>query len=239
MGAADPFKPAAVPSNPPHASPADSSLTVIHPGDPRRAAAEALVRSCFRETYGARVGYFLPSLLTLFQPPRGPQAVLGFGSATGQPLFLEHYLEVPIQEAVARVSGRAVARADMVEVGNLAVAFPGGARCLAVALTAFLAARGAGWVAFTARTALRNTFERLGIALHPLAEARADRLPGGGSEWGRYYDDGPLVVAARVRQGAAAVRSRLPDRDGLLAAMWAQGQALGVSTRGLPVGGVR
>lgn len=238
MGAAEPFDPAATPSAPPHDPAVDASLTVIGPADPRRGAAEALVRDCFLKTYGARVSYFLPSLLTLFPPARGPEAVLGYRPAAGAALFLESYLDRPIEQAIIRAAGAAVARPQVTEVGNLAVTFPGGARCLAVALAAFLAAQGTEWVAFTAGLALRNTFVRLGITLRPLAVARPECLPGGGEEWGRYYDDVPWVVAACVPQGAAAVRARLSRDRGRLAAMWSQGWALGTSTPGVsPDGG--
>lgn len=229
MGAAEPFNPAVTPSAPPVGPAAESSLTVLPVGDPRRAQAEALVRTCFHEAWGARVSYFLPSLLALVQPVRGPEAVLGFRPAGEAPLFLEGYLDAPVERALTRAVGRHVARPEITEVGNLAVGFPGGARHLAVALTAFLDARGAHWVVFTARTALRNTFNRLGIALHPVTEARPERLPGGGREWGRYYDDRPWVVAADVQQAAAAVRARLPRAKARLLALWDQGQTLGAA----------
>ena len=226
MGAAELFDLPATPSSPSRNAASDPTLTVIAAGDPGRAAAEDLVRACFLEAYGARVSYFLPNLLALSQPGRGPCAVLGYRQAAMSPLFLEHYLDAPVERNIARATGHSVARTAVTEVGNLAVAFPGGARCLVVALTAFLAAQGRGWVAFTAGTALRNTFRRLGVALIPLAEARPERLPGGGAEWGHYYDDAPLVVGACVPQGVAAIRERLSADHAGLAALWSQGQAL-------------
>lgn len=238
MGAAEPFNPAVTPSAPPPGPAAESSLTILPVGDPRRAQAEALVRTCFHEAWGARVSYFLPWLLALGRPPHGPEAVLGFRPAGDAPLFLEGYLDDPAERALARVVGRPVARPEVTEVGNLAVGFPGGARHLAVALTAFLDARAADWVVFTARTALRNTFNRLGIELCPLVEARPERLPGGGREWGRYYDEGPWVVAAHAQQAAAAVRARLPRAKAPLMALWEQGQGLGAATGPGADGGV-
>src|SRR6187402_194533 len=49
-----------------------------------------------------------------------PLAVLGYRSAEGGPLFLESYLDRPVEQAVSAAFGMDLTRADIVEIGCLA-----------------------------------------------------------------------------------------------------------------------
>lgn len=171
-----------------------------------RAEAERFIRACFAHAYGADVRQFLPTLLELRAQDRELLAVLGIRPATA-PLFLECYLDVPIEVAIAQHTAEVVKRANVVEVGNLAVAAPGGARWLIAALTAYLKGTGTQWAVFTAVPSLRNSFARMGIDLVTLGDADVQRLPAvDRARWGRYYDTRPLVVAARVQQAHDALQ---------------------------------
>jgi hypothetical protein len=105
--------------------------------------------------------------------------------------------------------GIAVARAGVVEVGNLAATHAGGARWLITALTAYLHARGAEWVVFTAVSSVRNAFLRLGLEPVALAPAPPHRLGAAAGEWGRYYDGAPVVMAGQVAHGYRVLRSAI------------------------------
>jgi hypothetical protein len=130
------------------------------------------------------------------------QAGAGYASAGTQVLFLEQYLDCPIERAIAAALGRPVARPGIVEVGNLAAVSAGMARVLIPQLARYLHRLGYKWVAFTATRALRNSFQRLG--LRPLSLTRADprRLRDGAAAWGTYYDNDPVVMAGKVSHGA-------------------------------------
>ena len=86
----------------------------------------------------------------------GRRAVLGFRYADQAPLFLEHYLERPVEQLLAARLKRPVDRSRLVEVGNLAVTTAGGGRWLITALTAYLSATGSEWALFTIGPALVN-----------------------------------------------------------------------------------
>ena len=132
------------------------------------------------------------------------QAAAGYAAASVQALFLEQYLDGPIELTLAAALGRPVARAGIVEEGNLAAVSAGMARALIPLLARHLHRLGYRWVAFTATRALRNTFHRLG--LRPLRLTRADpaRLPDGGASWGTYYDHDPVVMAGKISHGLYA-----------------------------------
>ena len=207
-------------------------IDIVDEGASGRAIAEAFIHEQYARAYGADVRHFLPRIMCLRSEPGALRGALGFRRARGEQLFLENYLDVPIDRALHLATGQAVDRFSLVEVGNLAVASAGGARWLIAALTSYLKAAGYDWAVFTAVTALRNAFERLGVRLTPLAPATLARLAESEhARWGRYYDTRPQVVAANVHQSFAAL-SRSLDSDGerrTLQAMWNHAFATGLS----------
>ena len=144
----------------------------------------------------------MPCLFGLEGDNGSLHGAVGCRSAATQPLFLEHYLDEPIEDLIAARAGTTVERADVVEVGNLAARGAGLSRLLIVALTRLLAAEGVRWAGFTSTPALINSFRRLGIVLHGLAPADPRRLgvdrDQWRAEWGTYYDAGPQVMVAEV-----------------------------------------
>lgn len=164
-------------------------------------------------------------------------AVLGLRPAATEALFLERYLGAPVERTLAQALRRDVARSDVIEVGNLAVAHAGGARWLITALTAYLKGAGIDWAVFTAVPALRNAFVRMGIELLPLADADSARLSAAErAQWGRYYDTGPVVMAASAPQAFDALTAflrRTGDRYRLIA-LWQRAYAAGIFAEAVP-----
>ncbi|HSC97096.1 MAG TPA: thermostable hemolysin [Burkholderiales bacterium] len=183
---------------------AKSLLEPVHCAHPARATFEHFIAARFGRAYGAHVTHFLPHLLGVRDGLARWQAAAGYAAAGVQALFLEQYLDGPIEFTLAATLGRPVARAGIVEVGNLAAISAGMARALIPLLARHLHRLGYRWVAFTATRALRNTFYRLG--LRPLRLTRADpaRLADGGSSWGTYYDHDPVVMAGKISLGLHA-----------------------------------
>jgi len=169
--------------------------------DPRRMALEAFIHQRFAEHYGAHVKHFMPCLLGLHDEDGTVQGAVGLRSARRRPLFLERYLDAPVEEAVSLRSGRAIPREEIVEVGNLAAFGSASARLLIVALTDLLVAQGFRWVVFTGTPALLNSFQRL--ALEPLALAPADpaRMGEELADWGSYYASRPQLMAGEILPG--------------------------------------
>ncbi len=174
------------------------SLHLVAVDAARRAAVQDFIRDRFAAHYQANVRHFMPCLFGLEADDGSLHGAVGCRSAAVQPLFLERYLDEPIEHVIAARSGEVVDRADVVEVGNLAARGAGMSRLLIVALTRLLATEGVRWVGFTGTPALINSFRRLGIALHRLAPADPSRLGADRDEWGSYYDAGPQVMVAEV-----------------------------------------
>jgi hypothetical protein len=176
----------------------------MHTTHPQRRSFEQFIAERFSRAYGARLTHFLPHLLGVKDGLGRWQAAAGYAAAGVQPLFLEQYLEQPIERALADEVGREIPRNSIVEVGNLAADSAGMARALIPQLARHLHRMGYRWVAFTATRALRNSFRRLGLRPLHIAEADPARLPDRGASWGSYYDQDPVVMAGRIALGLQA-----------------------------------
>jgi hypothetical protein len=178
------------------ATPALARHTV--PGSAYRAEAEAFVRQVFAQHYQADVRSFAPNL-TLLESAGKIIASAGWRGADNTALFLEQYLDGPIEQAISHLAGEPIARQQIVEVGNLAASKAGGSLQVILALAPHLAAQGYEWVTFTATNQLIGIFRKIGLPLLALAPARAECLGSAAADWGSYYDSQPIVVAGRIQ----------------------------------------
>lgn len=176
-------------------------LELVPPGHPARPALEAFIGAQFARTYGARLAHFCHTLAGHRDADGTWLAALGYTPAVDAGLFLEQYLDLPVETAIAGHVGHPVARADVVEVGNLAAIDAGAGRRLIVATTRHLHRQGLAWVTFTATRALLNSFARLRLTPSVLAEADPARLADGGRGWGTYYATHPQVMFGNIGFG--------------------------------------
>jgi phosphoglycolate phosphatase-like HAD superfamily hydrolase len=174
-------------------------LEPIHPTHPLRTQCERFIATRFHRAYGAEVTHFSPQLLGVRDALERWHAAAGYAPADGRRLFLEQYLDAPIEKILAR--GRTVARESIVEVGQLAATSVGMGRTLVPLLARHLHRLGYEWVVFTATRELRNAVARLGLTPLELAPADPARLPDGARQWGTYYASDPIVVAGRIAHG--------------------------------------
>jgi len=166
--------------------------------EPGRAQLEQFIRTVFRNVYGANVTHFMPQLLSLHDQDSRVLAVCGLRQASTGSLFLEAYLDQPVEAALSERIGIEVARGDIVEIGNLAVAELGMARRLLLEVIDHLHATDTQWAVFTAIPALRNSLGKLNVQLEVLCDANIDNLAATErSDWGSYYEHQPQVMAVR------------------------------------------
>ena len=192
-------------------------------GGPLRHTLEAFIRQRFADEHQARIRHFLPCLLGLLDEHGVVQGAVGLRPAR-QPLFLERYLDAPLEGEIARRHARQVPRDAIVEVGNLAATGAASARLLIVALTDLLISEGFQWVAFTGTRELLNSFQRLGLAPLPLGEADPARLGAEREDWellrqpaagdGRRDPARPPAIAAAGDVCASRPSAALPRRAG-------------------------
>ncbi len=163
----------------------------------QRAALERFIAERFSAMHGARIEHFCAHLVGVRDALGRWQAGAGYTSAADGRLFLEQYLDEPVERALAAAAGGPVARDEVAEVGNLATT-PGLGRTLIPAIARHLHRHGYRWVAFTATRELRNALRRLQLEPLLLAPAVPARLPDAGAAWGRYYAHEPAVMGGRI-----------------------------------------
>jgi hypothetical protein len=164
----------------------------------QRAVLERFIAARFQRAYGARLTHFLPELLGLRDGAGELQAAVGYAGAAGGPLFLEQYLDAPVEKLLSHALGCPVARERVVEVGNFAAVRAGVARRLIPALARRLRELGFEVAVFTATRELRNAFLRLKLWPLLLAPADPGRLGAGAAGWGSYYAHSPTVMGGRI-----------------------------------------
>jgi hypothetical protein len=157
----------------------------------------------YLEVFGASPA---PSFSEYLAGGREPDslAALGYRRASEGALFLESYLDRPIEIELSKLLGRSTARSDIVEIGNFAAdnAF--------VMLDLWGAAAndlaGSSEIAVATLTApLRRIFSRIGVPLLSICPARPERLRAAAPEWGSYYRQDPQVCAGIIARGQAAI----------------------------------
>jgi hypothetical protein len=176
-------------------------------GHPLRARVEDFIGARFRDAHGARITHFMPRLFAIFNKRGKVLAALGIRPAS-EALFLEHYLDQPIETLIADLplaADRPVQRDRLVEIGNLASIDRNASLRLFRFLAAYLIEQGFEWASFTGGETLRRIFALIGIETVSLGKATQERLPAGDRHWGRYYDDNPCILAGRVDSGRSLI----------------------------------
>jgi hypothetical protein len=175
---------------------------LVEPEHPLRVRVEAFIAQRFFNTHGARISSFMPLLIAVCEGGE-IRAVAGLRDAGAESLFLEHYLDVPVEQAIAdgTVGGSAAKRDGIVEIGNLASIDRRSSLKLYTYLASYLVAKGYHWAVFTGCSSLQRMFTALGIETIHLGRALQSRLPADQQTWGSYYEDNPTVVAGQVSRG--------------------------------------
>ena len=163
----------------------------------QRGALEGYIGDKFRKDHGATIRSFMPYLLTISCGGNFSAAV-GIRPAATEKLFVETYLDAPIEQYVSRVSEKNEGRNGIVEIGNLVATQGGTSQLVFILLTAVLAEAGHQWVAFTATAQVKHLLEKLNFTCHRLAAADPSRLGASAAEWGSYYANSPQVMVIHV-----------------------------------------
>jgi hypothetical protein len=174
-----------------------------------RAEVEAYIRDRFQHKYGAQIEHFLPQLFSL----RCAGLLTGCAGVSSAlqhaPLFLEHYLDAPIE---VELQARGLAdweREGIVEIGNLVATSRGASRIVFIVLASVLHRAGMKWMVFTATSPLYASLQKLGMPLLRIREADISRLPAvSNGNWGTYYEHRPEVVAANLDQAIQLIDHR-------------------------------
>lgn len=163
-----------------------------------RREVEQFIHDVFAQTYGANVQNFMPELIALRDEEGQLVAAFGLRKAANSPLFLEQYLDVPIESLMSQRFGKLIRRDQITEIGNLAVANPRNAGVLIAHVIQYSLDAGIEWAVATAHHSLQNGLVKGGRDVFALQAADPQRIaPVERASWGSYYKHLPQVVAIR------------------------------------------
>jgi hypothetical protein len=170
-------------------------LATVEANSLERSELEAFVGDAFARNHGAQVTSFMPTLLSFRDPVGTLRGAVGMRHAGEHLLYLEQYLDQPVDSAIASATGEPVHRRQVVEVGNLASVNCRTAVRMIAQLPAHLLSREFQWIVFTATSVVREILLGFGAPLVELARAERARVALGSDRWGSYYETDPRVFA--------------------------------------------
>lgn len=182
-------------------------LSICRENDPDRAEVESFIHDVYARRYGAQVRHFAP-VLAYLRDATGIVAAAGYRQAHKSPLFLERYLDAPVETLLASGHGAVPARHTIVEVGHLAASRAGEGRRLILMLGVHLAQHDFQWVVSTLTHELRLLFLRIGVTPLTLGVADPAALGDEAVHWGSYYEHSPLVLAGHLPQAMRRLSTR-------------------------------
>lgn len=172
-----------------------------------RAEIEKFIANIFFQSCGARVRFFLPVLMSLRDQAGNLIAACGIRVAGTEPLYLEKYMDKPVEQVLSERLGSPVMRNDIVEIGNYSVSESGMSRLLISEIFNQLHATSKQWAVFTAIQLVRNVLIKQNIFPRILCDADIKRLPPEDQfNWGSYYENKPQVMAIRRMERRRTIR---------------------------------
>jgi len=159
---------------------------------------EAFIAEVFYQAYGAKVKNFMPKLIALRDDNNHLMAAFGMREASVSPLFLEQYVDDPIEVVIERSLCLNIQRAAITEIGNLAVVNPRNAGILISHVIEHSINAGVQLCVATAHHTLQNGLIKGGCDVFPIHAVDVKRLPATEqADWGSYYDNQPQIIAVR------------------------------------------
>ena len=179
------------------------ALHNIH--SPQRRALETYVAQQFDCAYGATITEFLPELVSMQCQGRF-SAVAGIRPALDGDLFIEQYLDEPVERELSRLLQTVVSRSDIVEIGNLVSTHRGACQLFFTLHATVLHEAGFKWATFAATDQVQKIVDKLNFVTVDLGVADPACLGEDVTRWGQYYDTSPTVRAADLAATVARFR---------------------------------
>lgn len=169
-----------------------NSFKLYSPYTEGRKPLEKFISKVFKRVYNAELKFFHQNLLTV--QSEGIEGAIGFSSCENA-IFLEQYLDLPIEEEIYRLSMIKTGRHNIAEVGNLAAIRNGSGAKLMIAMTECLLLYGYKFATFTGTNQIFSIFNKLGYTPMIITCAEKEKVSNSNA-WGSYYEYSPRVAVA-------------------------------------------
>lgn len=164
---------------------------------------EQFIAERYQRTHNARITHFLPLLMHLAKENK-PLAALGLRPGHYSAMFLEQYLDSPIEQQIASMEKQPVDRCSLIEIGNLAVLRKSAGLLLFMIMAMSLARAGFEWMVFTVTEQTERLIGQLGFNPRYLSAVDSTLARG---QWGSYYEKNPRVMIGSLREASELANS--------------------------------
>jgi len=175
------------------------NFCIIAEGDPRYAEVCDVTARHYEKRLGTVLTSFFPEILTKIVDGK-ITAVCGIRSADQAALFLEQYLDSPVEKYL-----KGVHRSKIVELGGFSAENRLEAFLLMRKAAVQLDKMGYRYVVCTANRPIQICLAKLGITSQELIAADSSRLDDPHDDWGDYYETSPMVTAGEIAAGVEAI----------------------------------
>ena len=181
------------------------SLQAVDNRHPEREQVESFIKHVFYHHHSASLKAFMPTLLAAKDEDDQMSIAVGIRRIKEEPIFLEQYLDQPIDRVISQIAGKDIERQQTAEVGNLACTCAGSSRKLITLLVHYFNARNVEWAVCTGTSTVRAILNKLGIEYTYIEKADPERLGDEQHSWGNYYHHNPYVLAIDIQQAMRVV----------------------------------
>jgi len=168
---------------------------------------QAYIGRCFSRAYQAQITEFAPLLIEL-RCGESISGVAGIRPAGDYPLFMEHYLDQPVEEVVSDFTGQAIERSQIVELGNLAALRPGACQLINIVLAAMLQRAGFRYAVLVSTTKLAGILHKQQFSVRRIGAADPARLGEAAENWGSYYASDPSIILIDLQATLATLKEQ-------------------------------
>lgn len=177
-------------------TPANSVLIAKH-NHPKYQEIQAFIQKEYLKYFNAQISVDMPILVAYYESGILVGA-MGLRPAVNNILFLEQYLEKPIEACVANLSGIPVKRNTILEVGNLALKDKQVASFVIPTFMSVVYEMKYTWCALSATNEIARLFENLGLKSSVLAMCDPTKIVQDDNDWGTYYSYEPKVIVGNL-----------------------------------------
>ena len=176
-------------------------------GDDLHRTATQFTREQYKERFSSELTEFYPNTVSVYEDGV-LTAVAGFrGAGTGK-LFLEQYLDTPIEDCIWEKFTPPAERHEIVELGGFAATTRHAALALMQYLAPTLYELGYKKLVCTANKPIQMCLRKLGLEPIFVADADEAKLTESNENWGTYYKGHPQIFTGDIKAGIQAMAAK-------------------------------
>ncbi len=183
--------------------------------DEIRQKLERFISSTYKSVFNATLKCFLPNLVAATLSNGEIRSAFGYCDASQDRLFLESYLDGPIESLLSQKAGQCVPRNKIVEVGNLSIDKNANSVSTIRDIACYLQKLGYEWIVCTATRYLRVLFLKSGSRPISIARASISRVSADGTDWGNYYLTVPEILGGNIEKSILMIEQNIASSRNL------------------------